>query len=98
MLWISDHSNYTLLITHYKNEKFKLPEIKNVHHVHIWQLNEDEIHLEAHIDFNNDITLSEFDTILQEIEVLLYNKYHINHVNIQPEYNKEDVKDVIVQD
>ena len=26
--------------------------IKNVHHVHIWQLNEDEIHLEAHIDFN----------------------------------------------
>ena len=42
----------------------QLPEIKNVHHIHIWQLNEDEVHMEAHIDFYNDITLSEFDRIL----------------------------------
>ncbi|MGB5419302.1 cation diffusion facilitator family transporter, partial [Algibacter sp.] len=40
--------------------------IKNVHHVHVWQLNEDEIHLEAHIDFEKDITLSEFDIILHK--------------------------------
>ncbi|NNC49496.1 MAG: cation transporter [Flaviramulus sp.] len=72
--------------------------IKNVHHVHVWQLNEEEIHLEAHIDFNNDITLSEFDTILHQIEDLVFRKYDINHVNIQPEFNKEDAKDVIVQD
>jgi cobalt-zinc-cadmium efflux system protein len=73
-------------------------EIKNVHHVHIWQLNEDEIHLEAHIDFNYDIPLSEFDRILNEIEKLLYHKHDINHVNIQPEFGKCDAKDVIVQD
>ncbi|MFI1772588.1 cation diffusion facilitator family transporter [Thalassobellus citreus] len=72
--------------------------IKNFHHVHVWQLNEDEVHLEAHIDFNEDITLSEFDTVLHDIEDLVYNKYHINHVNIQPEFGKSDAKDVIVQD
>ena len=72
--------------------------IKNVHHVHVWQLNEDEIHLEAHIDFNKDITLSEFDTILHEIESIVFDKYDINHVNIQPEFAKDDAKDVIVQD
>ena len=72
--------------------------IKNVHHVHVWQLNEEEIHLEAHIDFNNDITLSQFDTILHKIEDLVFDKYDINHVNIQPEFGKDDVKDVIVQD
>ncbi|WP_411893994.1 cation diffusion facilitator family transporter [Winogradskyella sp. A2] len=72
--------------------------IKNVHHVHIWQLNEEEIHLEAHIDFNKDITLSEFDIILNKIEELVYHKYDINHINIQPEYGKCDAKDVIVQD
>lgn len=72
--------------------------IKNVHHVHIWQLNEEEIHLEAHIDFNEDITLSQFDTILHKIEDLVLHKYDINHVNIQPEFGKDDVKDVIVQD
>ncbi|GAA4268807.1 cation diffusion facilitator family transporter [Hyunsoonleella aestuarii] len=72
--------------------------IKNVHHVHVWQLNEEEIHLEAHIDFNNNITLSEFDIILHEIEDLVFNKYDINHVNIQPEFGKDDAKEVIVQD
>ncbi len=72
--------------------------IKNVHHVHVWQLNEDEVHLEAHIDFNSDITLSQFDAILDDIEELMYHKYDINHVNIQPEFGKCDVKDLIVQD
>ncbi len=72
--------------------------IENVHHVHVWQLNEAEIHLEAHIDFNKDITLSEFDVILHEIEHLVFHKYDINHVNIQPEFGKDDAKDVIVQD
>jgi cobalt-zinc-cadmium efflux system protein len=42
--------------------------IKNVHHVHVWQLNENEIHLEAHIDFTEDISLSKFNKILYQIE------------------------------
>jgi cobalt-zinc-cadmium efflux system protein len=74
------------------------PEIKNVHHIHIWQLNEKENHLEAHIDFHNDISLSEFDTILEEVERILHEKFGINHVNIQPEYQKDDAKEIIVQD
>ena len=76
----------------------KLEPIKNVHHVHVWQLNEDEIHLEAHIDFKNDILLSEFDKILIDIEEVLFHKFDINHVNIQPEFGKCDAKDIIVQD
>jgi len=75
-----------------------LDGVKNVHHVHIWQLNEDEIHLEAHIDFNEDITLSQFDIVLNSIEELLFHEHDINHVNIQPEFGKCDAKDVIVQD
>lgn len=76
----------------------EIEPIKNVHHVHIWQLNDDEIHLEAHIDFNNDIKLSEFDLILQKIEEEVYHKYGINHINIQPEFGKCDSKQIIVQD
>tara|TARA_A100000171_G_C2140463_1_gene155197 strand:- start:1567 stop:2472 length:906 start_codon:yes stop_codon:yes gene_type:complete len=74
------------------------PEIKNVHHMHIWQLNEKETHLEAHIDFHEDITLSQFDKILDQVEERLYHDFGINHVNIQPEFKKDDAKDVIVQD
>ena len=76
----------------------QLIDVKNVHHVHIWQLNENEIHLEAHIDFNENISLSQFNVILQDIEELLFHKFEINHLNIQPEFGKCDVKDVIVQD
>lgn len=74
------------------------PEIKNVHHIHIWQLNENEVHMEAHIDFENDISLSQFDVILVAVEEVLYHDFGINHVNIQPEFKKKDPKDIIVQD
>lgn len=76
----------------------KIEPIKNVHHVHIWQLNEDEVHLEAHIDFSKDIRLSEFDAILEKIEEEVYHNHGINHVNIQPEFGKCDSKQIIVQD
>ncbi|MBT8203739.1 MAG: cation diffusion facilitator family transporter, partial [Eudoraea sp.] len=76
----------------------QIPRIKNVHHVHIWQLNEQEVHLEAHIDFSEDINLSEFDSILDKIEEEVFHKFGINHVNIQPEYGKCDSKKMIVQD
>lgn len=75
-----------------------IKSVKNVHHVHIWQLNEEEIHLEAHLDFEEDITLSQFDLVLNEVEELVFHNFGINHVNIQPEFGKNGDKDVIVQD
>lgn len=76
----------------------KIEPVKNIHHVHIWQLNESETHLEAHIDFNEDIKLSEFDVILEKIEEEVYHHHGINHINIQPEFGKCDSKQIIVQD
>lgn len=76
----------------------KIQGVKNVHHMHIWQLNEQETHLEAHIDFYEDITLSQFDAVLTQVEELLYHDFGINHVTIQPEHQKDDPKDMIVQD
>ena len=76
----------------------KIEEIKNIHHIHIWQLNEKEVHLEAHVEFIKNISLSEFDSILTKIEKVANDEFNINHINIQPEFNKEDPKDIIVQD
>ena len=88
----------TIQVQHIVEEITQIKSVKNVHHVHIWQLNEAEVHLEAHIDFNEDIKLSEFDNILSEIEDKVYHKFGINHVNIQPEFGKCDSKLLIVQD
>jgi cobalt-zinc-cadmium efflux system protein len=76
----------------------KIEPVDNVHHIHLWQLNENQVHLEAHIDFREDITLSKFDTILEEIQEELYHNFGINHVNIQPEFGRCDDKQIIVQD
>ena len=76
----------------------KIDSINNVHHVHVWQLNEEEIHLEAHVDFDKDITISEFDLILVKIEEDVFHNFGINHVNIQPEYGKCESDSVITQD
>lgn len=76
-----------------------LPGIKSIHHIHIWQLNEDEVHLEAHLEFHDDIKISEFDRLLLDLEELLYHDFGINHITIQPEFQREETsKDIIVQD
>jgi cobalt-zinc-cadmium efflux system protein len=79
-------------------EVHKIPGVNKLHHIHVWHLNEEELHLEAHLDCSEDITLSQFNNLLMQIEDVLYHKFNINHVNIQPEYKKEDPKDFIVQD
>ncbi|MDY2586223.1 cation diffusion facilitator family transporter [Winogradskyella aquimaris] len=76
----------------------QLPKVKKLHHVHIWNLSDHELHLEAHLDLQEDISTTEFNTLLLEIEALLHDEFDINHVTIQPEFNKEDPKEVIVQD
>ncbi|WP_179021435.1 cation diffusion facilitator family transporter [Winogradskyella forsetii] len=88
----------TIPVEQIVNKLNSFETIKNVHHVHVWQLNEEEIHFEAHIDFEKDISLSEFDVILTKIEGFIFQNYDINHINIQPEFSKSDAKDVIVQD
>lgn len=76
----------------------KIQKVKKIHHVHIWNLNDDELHLEAHLDLEEDISIVEFNELLLDIETLLHDEFDINHVTIQPEYAKEDPKEVIVQD
>ena len=79
-------------------EVIKEEQINNIHHIHIWQLNESEIHLEAHIDFNDDLKFSEFNKTLKRLESILFEKFKINHFNIQPEYGATDSKAIIIQD
>lgn len=79
-------------------EVHQIPGVGKLHHIHVWLLNEDELHLEAHLDCEKDIRMSEFNDLLHQIEEVLYEKFNINHVNIQPEFQKADPKDFIVQD
>ncbi|KJD36708.1 cobalt transporter [Tamlana sedimentorum] len=94
MLFTPEHIDINEVV----NEVNKLSKVKKLHHVHIWNLSDDELHLEAHLDLNEDVNITEFDAILLTIETILHKKFNINHVTIQPEFNKDDIKDIIVQD
>tara|TARA_R110001583_G_scaffold21469_6_gene81606 strand:- start:4824 stop:5756 length:933 start_codon:yes stop_codon:yes gene_type:complete len=62
-----------------------IPEVHNMHHVHVWQLDDKQINFEAHISFKNDLRLSRVNEILHQIEHVLDDKFDINHVTLQPE-------------
>ncbi|WP_310558504.1 cation diffusion facilitator family transporter [Flavobacterium sp.] len=81
------------------SEIHKIEGVEKLHHIHIWHLNDHELQFEAHLDCREDIKISEFNEILHKMRHILFYKFHIDHVNIQPEYNVEEVsKDFIVQD
>jgi cobalt-zinc-cadmium efflux system protein len=71
-----------------------IPLVKNVHHVHMWQINEHDIMFEAHVDVTKDISISEFEQILSSIKERL-TQYNINHITIQPEFSVFDNKQLI---
>jgi cobalt-zinc-cadmium efflux system protein len=79
-------------------EVHKVTGAGKLHHIHVWHLNEEEVHLEAHLDCPEDFTLTQFDEVLHRIELVLFQNFGINHITIQPEFKKEDPKDFIVQD
>jgi len=76
----------------------KFDIIKNLHHVHLWQLNDHDIYIEAHIQFKENIKLSEWDEICFKIEEQLWSEFKINHSMLQPEFLRDDDKSFIIQD
>lgn len=72
----------------------QIDEIKNIHHIHIWQINEHDIMFEAHIDLENNIKISDFEQIKTKIETLL-KRYTIFHTTLQPEFSVSDKKQII---
>ena len=72
-----------------------IPEVDNIHHVHIWRVGEHDVFLEAHVDFNENITLEKATKIVGKIENILMKEFGITHVTLQPEYKREDNKSLI---
>jgi cobalt-zinc-cadmium efflux system protein len=73
----------------------KIPEVDNLHHVHIWQVNDKEFLFEGHIDVKEDINLSKAEELRSNISSILFNEFGINHTTIQIEYNTCKDKEII---
>lgn len=74
-----------------------LPQVENIHHLHIWQMDDEHIHLEAHLNISQDLSLSKAQTVRHDVETLLKDKFGISHITLQIEYKGcKDNNDLIV--
>jgi cobalt-zinc-cadmium efflux system protein len=68
--------------------------VKNIHHVHVWKLDDHEMMFEAHLDLLDNFTISQFELILEKVDEVL-DRFAIHHFNIQPEWERADEKSLI---
>ena len=80
------------------NSIHKVTGIHRLHHIHLWHLNDHDLHFEAHLDCKENIAISDFNMLVTQIETVLQDEFHINHSTIQPEFEKKCTKEHIVQD
>ena len=82
-------------ISKIKNEILKLENVKGLHHIHIWRLNEKETHFEGHLEMKRDLKLSELNEIFEKVKGILDEKFNISHCVIQPEFQSDCNKKLI---
>jgi len=71
-----------------------IPGVKNIHHVHLWKMNEVDIHFEAHIDVD-DVLVSNTAGIRREVEHRLHDLFEITHTTLQIECDSCQTKGLI---
>jgi cobalt-zinc-cadmium efflux system protein len=72
----------------------KIPGVKNIHHVHVWKLNDKDTYFEAHIEVE-DMSVSQTANIQKSISHMLLNSFHINHSTLQFECKLCEKFDII---
>lgn len=73
------------------------PEIKNIHHVHLWRYSDRYVMLDAHVNVAPDLTAKQIEQINQQISRKLQ-VLGINHTNFQVECERGRNNKMIVSD
>lgn len=76
-----------LSLSEIKNAVEKFPEVDDIHHIHVWTVGDNDIHLEAHVNVY-DMKISESDKLRNKIEQILESNYGIHHITLQFECNQ----------
>lgn len=61
----------------------QIPDVVDVHHVHVWSLTTDRPLLTAHVQVCGD---TDYNTVMQQIKTVLSERYGISHSTVQIEY------------
>ena len=78
-------SNPNIDLTEVNKLMLSFPEVKNIHHVHVWRYSDDFIMMDAHINVDHDMQVGELEKLYQQIGEKLKENLGINHVTLQAE-------------
>lgn len=65
----------------------RLPEVENLHHVHIWRLSDKEVFFEGHVALAPTVDPSQLDDVRTRIETVLTEGFRITHTTVQLEFS-----------
>jgi cobalt-zinc-cadmium efflux system protein len=65
----------------------RIDGVDNIHHIHVWKLNDSRIHFEAHVNLKANIRMNEMMVVRNNIEEVLTHDFHISHTTLQLGYN-----------
>lgn len=68
----------------------EIREISSIHHIHLWQLADHQIHFEAHVVLKNDLRVEATNDISLKAKELLKTRFGITHTTFQYEFNHCD--------
>jgi cobalt-zinc-cadmium efflux system protein len=74
----------------------KVENVKDIHHVHVWRLNDTALFFEGHVNTGKDLLVSETDGIRSKIEKILAEEFNIHHVTLQMEYSGCEIENDLV--
>ena len=69
-----------------KFEVENIEGVKNLHHVHLWSLNDRQVHFEGHVDLVTDLSTSQAGDLNKQISKLLNDRFEIEHTTLQMEF------------
>ncbi|MBP7838660.1 MAG: hypothetical protein KA023_01420 [Bacteroidales bacterium] len=59
-------------------------------------MDDEQIHLEAHLNISHNMPLSDAQVVRHKVETLLKNKFGINHITLQIEYKGCEDNDELI--
>ena len=90
--FLMDATPNNISIVDVKTSMSLIKGVEDVHHIHVWNLDEQRVALEAHVVTGAE-SLKDNATIKEAIKKSLQEKYDINHSTLEFEHTEEDCDD-----
>jgi cobalt-zinc-cadmium efflux system protein len=68
----------------------QIEQVKEMHHIHVWELDENNRALEAHIVIEDELSTKQIGPLKSRIKQLLHDQFHIGHSTLEFELLNED--------